>query len=1139
MTQHASLSPERWSAFNLDQQILMIGNEMLRASRLMKPEDSANLRFSYERVLRLVDLTVEVNPRPTLRRELLRWRDVIAEALYRRRSRSQTAFGRVPLSSFVHAGGRTADPLRTEARRLTHRRGGTVEAVLILIGLALLGLVAAAPILAIVALGRARRLEERIAGLQTELHVLKRRISPLLAAPAPLDAEVPATTAMPQPPVPRAAPMPPPPIPVPAPEPAAPVLPVAPVAAMPPRPAPPQPASIPQAQQPPAAAAPTAPGFDWESLLGLKGAAWLGGITLVIAGIFLARMAYEAGYFSPTVRVAAMVLSGCAGLVWAELSLRRGYTTTANAVSGAAIAILYIAFYAAHALWHLLPLGLTFFMMALVTVVAGAVAIRYDALFSAVLGLLGGFATPVLLATGEDRPVSLFSYILLLNLGLMAVGVRKGWHGLVPLGLAGTFLIEVGWSQKFLTPENEALGLLVFLVFGLVFLLLPIAAKEETSQTLLQTAAAGAAVPFLFALFLAGSSTFAGGWPLLFGYLGLLDAALIAVALFRGRTVLLIGGAVATGWMLPLWASQGLGLETTWGPTLAAIGLAVLLNVPARLAQWLAPERLEDSRGTFEIAGNAAAAGLWLYGLILVIRTPSEPPGLFVLLLAALTGLFLERTGEPRRRGVAIIGPIALAILAQIWFHGSTLPETLLPNLGVPVLFAIALSFIAARRARAPVDADEDEAGAIGANLVAICGLMVCVTSAELGAKPWPLFAALACYTVLLIVSALRRDWTWLVPLGLAASASFASAWQETFFDPAEDLAVVLPIHGAYYLAFLALPFALTATVAPDWKDRRPPWISAALAGPAFFLPLYRAVSLGWGKAYIGALPMILAALSVAAVAGIARVFPVAPEGTPEARRRLGYLALFAAVAMGFIALAIPLQLDRQWITVAWALEAAAVWWLFGRLPHPGLEYFGALLYGCVGVRLLANPAVLRYEERGLPIFNWLLYTYGVPALCCLIGAVLLKRAEAARRDAPESDVLAGDRTHLAPAASVLGLVLVFALINLEIIDYYSTSRFVELSMERQFARDLTMSVAWGIYAMALLVIGLWRHVRALRMLSLGFLVLTVAKVFLYDLSNLEGGYRILSFLGLGVSLILVSLLYQRFVFTASARPEP
>jgi hypothetical protein len=81
MTQHASLSPERWAAFTLDQQILMIGNEMNRANGLMEPGDHPGLLRSYERVLRLVDLTVEVQTRSSLRRELLRWRDLIA-ALY-------------------------------------------------------------------------------------------------------------------------------------------------------------------------------------------------------------------------------------------------------------------------------------------------------------------------------------------------------------------------------------------------------------------------------------------------------------------------------------------------------------------------------------------------------------------------------------------------------------------------------------------------------------------------------------------------------------------------------------------------------------------------------------------------------------------------------------------------------------------------------------------------------------------------------------------------------------------------------------------------------------------------------------------------------------------------------------------------
>ena len=132
----------------------------------------------------------------------------------------------------------------------------------------------------------------------------------------------------------------------------------------------------------------------------------------MITAILLARLAIASGYVTPEIRVALMLLAGVGGLVWAELSLRRGYATTANAVSGAGIAVL-CAFFAAHSLYGLLPIGLTFGMMALVTVVAGLLSIRYNALPTAVLGLLGGFATPIALATVEDNPIGLFSYILL------------------------------------------------------------------------------------------------------------------------------------------------------------------------------------------------------------------------------------------------------------------------------------------------------------------------------------------------------------------------------------------------------------------------------------------------------------------------------------------------------------------------------------------------------------------------------------------------------------------------------------------------------------------------------------------------------------------------------------------------------
>jgi hypothetical protein len=76
--QHGGLTVGRWSGFPFDQQVLMIGNEMNRAAKLMAPEAASTRLASYERVLALVDLTIQLQQRPARRRELLRWRDLIA-----------------------------------------------------------------------------------------------------------------------------------------------------------------------------------------------------------------------------------------------------------------------------------------------------------------------------------------------------------------------------------------------------------------------------------------------------------------------------------------------------------------------------------------------------------------------------------------------------------------------------------------------------------------------------------------------------------------------------------------------------------------------------------------------------------------------------------------------------------------------------------------------------------------------------------------------------------------------------------------------------------------------------------------------------------------------------------------------------
>lgn len=90
MTNHSELTSDYWRRFTLDQQILMIGNEMNRASKLMAPELLESRQDSYECTLRLVDLTVDVQKNRSLRRELLLWREVLADLYVRRAAEPAT-----------------------------------------------------------------------------------------------------------------------------------------------------------------------------------------------------------------------------------------------------------------------------------------------------------------------------------------------------------------------------------------------------------------------------------------------------------------------------------------------------------------------------------------------------------------------------------------------------------------------------------------------------------------------------------------------------------------------------------------------------------------------------------------------------------------------------------------------------------------------------------------------------------------------------------------------------------------------------------------------------------------------------------------------------------------------------------------
>jgi uncharacterized membrane protein len=247
----------------------------------------------------------------------------------------------------------------------------------------------------------------------------------------------------------------------------------------------------------------------------------------------------------------------------------------------------------------------------------------------------------------------------------------------------------------------------------------------------------------------------------------------------------------------------------------------------------------------------------------------------------------------------------------------------------------------------------------------------------------------------------------------------------------------------------------------------------------------------------------------------------------PAGQRDLGRLAVVGGAALAFVTVAIPLQLDRQWITIGWALEGAALAWLFVRVPHRGLLNTGLALLGAAFVRLAMNPEILHYEPRGaLRIFNWYLYAYLICAAAFLFAAWKLSRS---------AGDIAGTGLRPVQVLPAGAVILLFILLNIEIADFYATGPTIMFRFGATVSQDLTYTIGWLAFGMLLLAACIYLHNRFGRVTALALIALTTFKCFLYDLGSLEGLYRVGSFVGLGLSLAVVSLALQRFVL---ARPE-
>ncbi len=785
-------------------------------------------------------------------------------------------------------------------------------------------------------------------------------------------------------------------------------------------------------------------------------------------------------------------------------------------------------------------------------------------------------AAPVPEATGTgegsvDDTAQLFRGAAASDAGLeRRLGSRLPvWLGAIALALAGIFLVQYTIERGWLTPSRRV-GL------ALAFGALLIAAGERVRGRAprIAQALAAAGVADLYAALLAGVRLYglipptlgfglmagttalavalalrhgplpailglAGGFltPALIGlesagrsgslvYLLLLDVGLLAAGR-RRRWPGLAGGALGGTF---LWvASSLLPGPVRFGTPALSIFLCASLALfafstlrPGAAADW----GDEDSPQALALA--AGLGGVVLMALVVGRSSfDSIEWGFFALLVAG--SLVLATVAEQAYFALAIAAPAAAAAALLAWGAGlpaGELGRYLATSAGLGALVA-GLSFRALLRSARP---------SRWATLTGLGAVVPMLLAARFGRAIGDLWLALAATLIAVLLSAAttevaRRR----IPEAEADAGEIEEArtWLAASACGALAIALVLTFEREW----LSIAFALVAVALIFLRERVPlralPWL-----GGAFFAVAVVRLVVNPGVLHypIGPNPVVSwllwgyglpCLIGFVAAARLRRERETAASVAVEA----GAVAVAAAgvtlqawqiAAPGRIVQALATGGLWAWSiqTTAWLALAVALLIAARRGERPARAFGGRILSLLGGAAALLshgivfNPAWSPQEVGATPILNWLLFYYGVP-LALLFW--IARELDGARERL--------SATISRAAATLLG----FLLVTLEVRQLFRGS---DLSVGRRSgAEDLSYSASWALLGTLLLLMGLYRGSRGLRLAALAAMLAATLKVFLYDASGLAGLYRVLSFLGLGAALLLLAWLYQRFVF--------
>ena len=738
------------------------------------------------------------------------------------------------------------------------------------------------------------------------------------------------------------------------------------------------------------------------------------GMLVLIAGVAaLLKYASDQGWLHVPIelRLAGIALAAIASLAfgWRERNPRRAFGLS---LQGGAIGILLMTVFAAFRIYSLLPAGAAFALMLVLVAGTGVLAVLQDALALAVLGIVAGFAAPILISTGSGNHAVLFSYYALLNLAIFAIAWKKPWRALNLLGFAFTWIIGTAWGVLRYEPALLDTTEPFLVIFFAIYLAIPVLyawrrGKDEPARRDFVDGTLVFGNP-LIAFALQAALLDGDRMPLAYCALALAAIyALLARTLIRRASMRTLGESFAV---------LAVGFATLAVPlALSARSTACTFALEGAALVWLGLRQQRRLPRWTGLALQALAAGAFLLSVLFdtgsadTIALANGGCISAVLIAAAAFASAALYAANGANAQVAIL----LYLWGLAWWTGAGLREI---DRFVPAQFEpqalLAFATLSAGLAGAAWRWLRRGAPAWTAAVALALGVVLVFAFADAGARPfagWGL-AAFAAYGVVgfLTLMQLRNAsdpllriahtgwlWTWTLALGLALrqiagdyvldSGRLAEGWR--------DAMTLLPLIGAWLLA-LQKPALIAPPLAARFGAYRPVLTAsqAFVAAIAFALLLLNAGETT-PLAYVPVLnPVEL--VQVAILLCFARW--LADPATPADLRRRRLMVLVAA-GFAFVTAAtlrgvhhlgnVPWDesiassmFAQTSLTVVWSVLGVVGWVTGSRRGSRPLWLAGAVLMGIVLAKLLLVDRTHLGSAFGIASF----IAYGL--LCTVIG---------------------------------------------------------------------------------------------------------------------------------------------------------